>query len=413
MPATEWSAADCLLACLRGEARVDHLSESQWNSLLDLAERHSVLSPLHSKMPELPNVPDSVRKRLRAAYVTAAMRGLQLYVQIEKFLHTLNEAGIPVILLKGSCLAQECYGNVALRPMTDIDLLARREDLQRVVDCFKSLGYAPEHEGSIDDQCAVAAHLAAMVRPASYPIEIHWHVEGPDSPFNVDLDGLWQRKRPMTVGKEKTFQLSLEDTLLHLCLHAARHAWRDWADEFALKSICDLAAVCQKEGALDWKIFKRRVIESRSRRVVFLMLTLAHDWLAAKIPAKVLADLRPADFDDHFIRAAKGQMLAEEVQPIAMGTQAARLLGREPLHRRITAAARRLFPSAAELQRQYAISPGSPWTPFFYLVRWRDLLKRDLPALAHALRGDGAARTQINQASRGRTLREWMITTAD
>lgn len=411
MPATEWSAADCLLACLRAEVRVDHLSESQWTELLDLAERHSVLSLLHSKLTEVAAVPEAVRKRLRAAYVTAAMRGLQLYVQIEKFLHALNAAGIPVILLKGSCLAQECYDNVALRTMTDIDLLARREDLARVVECFKSLGYAPEREGSIEEQCAVAAHLAAMVRAASYSVEIHWHIEGPESPFNVDVEGLWQRKRPMTVGKERTFKLSPEDALLHLCLHAARHAWRDWADEFALKSICDLAAVCEKESSLDWEAFKRRAIESRSRRAVFLMLTLARDWLAAKIPAEVLADLRAADFDDDFIRAAKGQMLSGGAELVAMGTQAARLLGREPLHRRITTAARRLFPTAAEVRKQYALSPRSPWTPWFYLVRWRDLLRRDLPAIAQSLRGDGVAKAQIDQASRARTLRHWMMTT--
>ena len=382
------------------------MADIPWESLLEQADRHQLLPLLHVRVGAM--APPEQRKRLRSAYLAAAAKNLRLYAQLEQILSALNARQIPVILLKGACLAQEVYGNIGLRPMTDIDLLARSGELAKVVECLGAIGYATSSDEPIERQCAKAAHIAPLTRADSFPIEIHGHIEGPDSPFAVDVEQLWQRLRPIHIGAQQTFMLGAEDLLLHLCLHAARHAWRDWYDDFALKSVCDIAETTRRMAGLNWETLADRAIDWRARRPVFLVLTLARQWLGANIGDAALERLRPADFDERFIDWARGQIVSP-MRAVPIGAQAARILGREPLHRRLTLFLRRLFPPVTEIRRRYHLSPASPWIGAYYLLRFSQLLGRELPATLRLLAGDAEMAAAAQHAGRGRELRQWLM----
>ncbi len=375
-------------------------------ALADQADRHQLTPLLHARAGADAAVPQEIRGRLRRAYVTAAARNLQLYSQLEKVLEVLRERGVEIILLKGVYLAQEVYRNVALRPMTDIDLLARREDLPNVIDALRSLGYAPEQDGKIGEQCKQAAHLPAMLRENSFSIEVHWHIEGPDSPYRVDLEGLWERRRAVKIGGQDAFALSAEDTLLHLCLHAARHARRDWFDEFALKSLCDIARAAEAT-SLDWDAVESRAAEAGAVRAVFLMLTLARDWLGADIAEQMLGRMRPVDFDARMLDWARTQILCPlEASPV--GTHTARLLGSEPLHRRAGMLLTRLLPPPGEIARRYSVPKGSLRLPIYYLVRLKELVFRDAGSVWQMMWGDERIGDLMDRAAGQRALQEWL-----
>ncbi len=402
--------AESLLQFLRVDpqpgATTPILGEEQWTALIDQADRHQLAPLLHVRLKDDATLAPPIRTRLRQSFITAAARNFQLYIQLEQILAKLNDASIDIILLKGVYLAQEAYANIALRPMTDMDLLGRRNDLATIVRSLHDLGYTPEQEGSIEQQCKEAAHLPAMMNGNKYPIEVHWHIEGPDSPFKVDLDGLWQRRRPVEIGRQKTFALGAEDTLLHLCLHAARHARRDWFDEFVLKSLCDISrASC---AALDWRAIEKRAADADATRAVFLMLTLAHDWLGANIPNEVLSRMRPANFDSRLLTWARTQIVCP-MDAAPMGTHTAQLLGDDPLHKRAAILLRRLIPSPAEISKTYALPPNSVRIPFYYLVRIKDLIFRDAGiAIRLILGGNQKVGELVDRAAQGRALQQWL-----
>ena len=56
-------------------------------------------------------------------YLASAHRNLRLFGELRQILRAFNAAGLSVIPLKGACLAEMIYGNIALRPMVDVDLL--------------------------------------------------------------------------------------------------------------------------------------------------------------------------------------------------------------------------------------------------------------------------------------------------
>lgn len=68
-------------------------------------------------------VPDEVIHLLKESYRAQAIRSLRIYGQISRFLDSMNQAEVPIILLKGAFLAKWVYGDIALRPMNDIDIL--------------------------------------------------------------------------------------------------------------------------------------------------------------------------------------------------------------------------------------------------------------------------------------------------
>src|SRR4051812_47965462 len=257
---------DLLLSTLRGDlpARaggVFSLTAEQWRAVVALAADYQLAPLLYSKVRDLPagTVPADVETGLKNAHRLTAAANMRLYHELRGMLRALAARSIPVIVLKGSYLAQAAYAHVALRPMRDIDLMVPRSRLPEALDCLWSLGYGGgTAEGGLA-HCATAAHAAPLGKPGAPAGEMDWEIEGPRSPFAVDLDGLWDRARRVQIAGADTLVLSPEDFLLHLCLHGTRHLTRDWQDRTVLKSVCDIAhAVGAWGGELDWQTVRRR-----------------------------------------------------------------------------------------------------------------------------------------------------------
>lgn len=128
-------AVDFLLRCLsdRQPPSGNHRQPAyDWNEVVDAAAYHN-LSPLLFKRLKQGGtwtcVPADAWERLRLAYFASANRNRRLYLQLRPLLAGLRTAGIPVIVLKGAYLAEAVYGDIALRPMGDVDLLVPSADL--------------------------------------------------------------------------------------------------------------------------------------------------------------------------------------------------------------------------------------------------------------------------------------------
>ena len=147
-------------------------------------------------------------------------------------MRALRESDIPVIVLKGACLAETIYGNIALRSMGDVDLLVRREDMARVVQILGNLGYSAGYDYRIEDELAVNHHLPPMKGPRQLTIEVHWTIV--DAPHFAALEEkeiakTWEtRKGCGYCAGASVFMLAPEDLVLHLCVH------------FTMQHLCDI-----------------------------------------------------------------------------------------------------------------------------------------------------------------------------
>ena len=117
-----------LVECLKGDetnAPEGHsLTRKDWKGLVELATRQCVSSLLYRRMETHPDqIPHDVLAELRVTYFKYGARSMVLYNEFTKIFKILYAEAVPFIVLKGADLGETVYGDAALRPVSDLDLL--------------------------------------------------------------------------------------------------------------------------------------------------------------------------------------------------------------------------------------------------------------------------------------------------
>jgi len=201
-------------------------------------------------------VPENVLLALKKAYQLQVMRNMRIQGCIHQILRVMNESNIPVILLKGAFLATHLYPDIALRPMNDIDLLLRQEDIPKARDLLISLGYDPPEfkvcQSPFHEQVCLnfpGEHLPPIVNRKIARIEIHSNLkERKDR--TLLLDQIWRRSIEHTMEGYRFRGLNPEHQILYLCTHLYQHI------EIGLSTLywfCDIHEMVRKhEVTIQW-----------------------------------------------------------------------------------------------------------------------------------------------------------------
>src|SRR5262245_60284423 len=125
-------------AALRGAARA---LTADWEVLRGFIEAERVGPLLYRTLGRQGLLEPAIEEALRWEHRRAALHNRLLLRALAACLRAFAAADVPVIVLKGAALAEQIYGEVALRPMIDVDLLipGRHRDTGRAV--LERLGY--------------------------------------------------------------------------------------------------------------------------------------------------------------------------------------------------------------------------------------------------------------------------------
>jgi hypothetical protein len=344
-------------------------------------------------------------QRLREIYLYSAKENIRLYHELAKVLKTLQNDGIPVIALKGAHLAEIVYGNIALRPMSDVDILVGRTDLSRVMEKLLEIGYSPTSRFWIEAVCATHHHLPPFTKPGAASIEIHWSIMPPSYPFEVDVDDLWQRARSDTIDGVEVLVLSPEDLLLHLCLHTScQHRFI-----VGLRAFCDIAETIRHyQDEIDWDQVQLRARQWGAGKCVYLTLYLARELLEAAVPDEVLDPLRPDGFELQVVAWAREQIFADRSDSPLLSPNLAQFWGPKRLPDKAILLLKSAFPSPEIMARMYPATPDSPRIYFYYPVRLKDLLLRHGRAAWQMLRRDEEMMALVERENRKTALSDWL-----
>jgi len=227
------------------------LSREDWALFVAFACKHGIAPILYLSLKDF--VGDSPHREhidaFRNSYRMDAQNNLLLYHELGKVLKSLNEAKIPVIVLKGACLAEAVYGNIALRSMSDVDLLVKKNDLKKTAEVLKQCGYAAGYDFQVEREIAANLHhhLPPLAGPTKLQIEIHWtffdytYFEARDQDEEAVAQA-WERAQSLVLEEAPCFMLSPEDLFLHLCIHLSRQHVFD----MRMRHLLDLKKVCER-----------------------------------------------------------------------------------------------------------------------------------------------------------------------
>lgn len=257
--------------------------EISWPYLIEAAEAHRITPLLYRALrassPEA--VPEPVLERLQSLSYANAIRSAVQAAELIKLLGQLRGAGIPAIPIKGPVLAAMAYGDLSLRQSRDLDIVVHPTDVVKATHLLTSRGYQPLATLSTWQTAARLRyqHACGFVAAKGGAVELHWSVTPIAFSFPLDLEPYWQRTQPVPMCGTTVESFSPEDTLLMLCVHAARHTWR------ALGWISDIAELIDATAEMDWERTLER--SNAHRGELYVGLQLAGDLLGARVPDEV------------------------------------------------------------------------------------------------------------------------------
>ena len=229
------------------------------------------------------------------AYYATAARNILIYSDLARALRALSDASVPVIVLKGAALAETIYPSIAHRPMGDIDLLVRPQHLERARRTLEETGYrfVPEPEERFqpfDTRFTGEMAFRRQERPGVL-IELHWEIVIPEwyrRTTALKVEALWERARPLKLDGAAAWQLSLEDTLIHLCVHLAAHAFHH------PPAYNDIDHLLRAEAPFPWERFLERAAGFRVRTPAYFALAAARKLAGAPVLDEILTKLKPS-----------------------------------------------------------------------------------------------------------------------
>lgn len=274
----------------------DTLDAAGWERLAAQAHRDGVENLLFTQVAAaglLPALPAPVVERLRERFRANVVQARTLELRLERLLPQLAAAGVAVIPLKGVGLARRAYGgDLRLRPVTDIDLLAHPAEFARWAAVAQAAGFAPlARRGDPLGGHALRFREAQFLSADGLLLEAHLALCRLPAYRRAFADAaIWRRAQPTTLHGVATLTLALEDELRYLSLHyAALHG------ASRLIWLVDVAELLRAHGAeVDWERLVNETIAWRAAAPLAITLQRAATLLDAPAPPWALGRLRAA-----------------------------------------------------------------------------------------------------------------------
>jgi hypothetical protein len=316
----------------RSPAEAERLAELvraglDWTHFVALAQRHAVLPLVWRSLGGAADesVPRAVRDHLRAASTGVALRNRAMAAELVDLLEALDRHGIRAIAYKGPLLAAAIYGDLAIRPCGDLDLLVRRHDAEAAVQVLSERGFELVPPFRDPGQVAFVTSLRGhrfsrflharsehhFLRPrGQLLVDLHLRLADTFIRFDLDADVLLGRTETFVLGGHRLRSLQPEDLLLVLCLNAAKDGWSQ------LLRLCDIAELLRAAPDLDWQLVRTRAQSLGVVRLLRISLNLAAELVGAP-PASPFLEGLPPDRTVNRLTVALRQRLLTDAPPPA------------------------------------------------------------------------------------------------
>jgi hypothetical protein len=279
------------LSCTAGEALLLAADVRDWPRAIALAELEMATSQVARFVLDSPRLPDDAREELRRRTLALDLRMQYLSKRVQQLCAAFAERAIPFMLLKGAALGAVADPTFVSRPMKDLDILVRHEDVGRASDAIIAMGWQTSDDKVLHDLLADAHHLPPFVDPRmpGIRIELHtahlpaWH------PFNFSVDDLWRDAVPARAPFEGAMVPSSE----HLLLHAVMHfAWQHPLVFGAWRTFRLLSAI-ERDRDFDWLRFVAAAQSTRAVTASYWTLRLGSRLSGVEVRADILERLAP------------------------------------------------------------------------------------------------------------------------
>ncbi|MBC2711367.1 MAG: nucleotidyltransferase family protein [Desulfosarcina sp.] len=237
-----------------------------WKAFEDAAMWHGIAPLAFNGLRNVQarqHLPAQLFESLKSEYRKNLIRNTMIFAELEKIVAMLGEQHVPVILLKGAAITRIIYKDIGLRPMSDIDILVKKEDLYQAVHAIEACGYHQHDRENLEQLLNTKYHVVYIHPDINVLLEIHWDITSDHNPSLVRsnvpnlMDMWWSRASNAESGFNNVFHLHPIDLICLLSSHFFKHRFVKSGAGFSthggILQLCDiLNIVCFYNNEVTW-----------------------------------------------------------------------------------------------------------------------------------------------------------------
>ena len=381
-----------------------NFSDHDWEEFWMVSRIHSVTELLYSRIMAL-NIeqyfPDNVLERFREFLYPRASANSWLLQTGKEVTQRLLESGIETLALKGFFLQQAVYADDEIRPMNDVDLLVRREQIPAAIEILNEIGFRVLSHFDPAFENEDIKHVPPMQNEFGQTLELHWNLLEENEPFSIDMEQVWEHK---TCYSNRLWGLSLEHLIVHLAIHGTyQHYLR-----LGLRSLLDLNRVIKKfADEIKWEQVVTTTKDWNAEKSLWVSLKLTQKYLSLDLPEDVLLSLEPENGGEMFDRAC---LMTETLKPLQtiLSPDLMELSKDKNVGSRLSRILNRIFIPKRQLARLYNIDPRSLKIYPAYFRRIRDLSKQYQKTLNKIKTQSDSIQDDVNQYEEQIAIHNWL-----
>jgi len=236
--------------------------------LINIAKREGLAGMLYKSLMKsgmLETLGHQQRERLQSLYSQTVFYNLKLIHDLKGILHLLNQKKIKVVLLQGIALLQPIYGDIGLRPLTDVDLWILKKDYPSLISILSSQGYERE------------PLYPNTFRKGSTIFDLHTHIPWADRIKASEMllaksqEDIYHATQVIKFEGQEALCFKQYDQVLFLSLHALKHYVS------RLIWLVDIKSLLARWKRSDWEALMNRARElGQEKALSYIFLLLVH-----------------------------------------------------------------------------------------------------------------------------------------
>lgn len=255
-------------------------------------------------------LPDQLLNKLKSEYRKNLIRNTLIFAELDRIIAALGELPLPVVLLKGAAITRMIYKDIGLRPMSDIDILVKKENLYQAVQAIEACGYRQHGREGLEQLLNTKYHVVYFNPDTKVLLEIHWDITCNRNPSLVRssvsslMDMWWSRASNAESGFDHVFHLDPIDLICLVGPHFFKHRFLKTNAGFSTKGgllqLCDILNIVNfHQDSLNWDALKaesqRMGLHSTVSVTLWIVKTIFNDVIDERI--KLFDDLivEPSD----------------------------------------------------------------------------------------------------------------------
>ncbi|MCB8988908.1 MAG: nucleotidyltransferase family protein, partial [Ardenticatenaceae bacterium] len=272
---------------------VAHWSQAEWEAALWVVYWQNALPWLADRVAEAGiKLPEAVNGRLQTINAASRERTKLMLDACVEILAAFRKAGIETILLKGAVLAPLIYPDPYERPLADLDLLIRPQDVAASREIMlNQLGYRYYSRSAEDEVYLRGERKANIWAPDNvHPVEVHFTLREEYAGIGYELaEVMWRESEERPYWQNSTARIPNPAALL---LHVCAHTTSDWIIQRGrLMHIDDIRQLCAAMQPEDWQKFSQHV-QPANARFIYPAFAFVSKYADLEIPAETLNSLR-------------------------------------------------------------------------------------------------------------------------